>query len=223
MAQEAITHGEIELALDFYNRIIAACEKIALFTVEKHRKTLKEANKIALDMLYPRIEALLRDKTAHKAKEVLKKLSSAVEGLDREKARQLNKKLLDIVAKALRSKDELLLKRIKSVDKNRADIFRTVEVLDKFDKEVKPRLALRGTITGKLACGQPFAFMDIRTSEGTHSVVLGESDKIDIIQELRVVEISNDYILLRYHGVEIRLELGAQVVATSPATLLRAP
>lgn len=220
-AQEAIGRGEIEQALVFYNIIMECCKKKLLFTETDLIKELGVTREIAQDWLYPRIETLLRIKTIKKARDILDKLTLSVAERDKEKARGLNAELLGVVRGALESRDEQLKKRIRDIDKKRAEVFRTVEVLDEFDREIRPKLALRGTITGKLADGRPFAFIDVSSPDGVSRMVVEEGDKIDGLNEIRIVQIDEDFILMRYRGVEIRLELGGGIALATHVSPLR--
>ncbi len=208
--QAEIGKGNLDKALECYREIVGAYAKREAFTEKEHLDTLTETHRLAQEVLYPSIQKLFREQTLSRANTLLDKLCDAVWKRDREEAQRLNKELAGVVQKAGQAEDKELKKKMEALDKERARVYKTVEILDEYDREVAPRLALRGTITGRLASGQPQAFLDVRGAEGTHSLILTQSDKVPPFDKLRVIKIDEDVVHLRYRGVEVRMRIGAR-------------
>jgi tetratricopeptide (TPR) repeat protein len=208
-AQDVLIRGDSEKALKLYKEIAAAYARIKAFTGERHAGTLEETYRIAQEMLYPRIEKLFREQTVENGEDLLEKLTQSVEKRDMKEAHRLNRELLEVVKKALESRDILLKGPMAAIDTARARVYKTVEIIEEFDREVRPKLAFRGTITGKLCAGRALVFVDIRLPEGTRRLVVGESDKVAPLAGLRVVEIGDDVVCLNYRGVKVKIETAA--------------
>lgn len=209
----ALLKGETQEALKCYRWIVNAYAKIDKFTDEKPIEELEQAHRIAQQTLYPKIEDILREQTARKAASLLEKLCRAVEKGDRKDARRLNSELLGVVQKALESKDNLLKDRVREIDSERAQMFKTVEILDKFDREVRPNLALRGTITDKSALTRAVAFLDIRRPEGVSRITACASDAVAGFQELCIVRVNENSIEANYRGMKVTITIEGRLTA----------
>lgn len=206
----AAGRGEVNEALNHYQEVKNAYARIDGFTVKQYEDDLEIAHRSAEETLYPIIEERLREQTMRKARELLGELTMAAGRRDKKKARSLNAELIGLIQEAAGGKDERLKRMLENIDKERQQTYRFIEILEEFDREVRPRLVLRGTITGTGTRDQSRAFFEISAPEGTRSTSLGQGREISSFKELRVVRVYEDGVSLIYRGLNIRMTLGAR-------------
>ena len=206
--QVALAREEIDAAIVDYNKIQKYYKMKEFFTEEKRIKKLEKVRELAKKKLYPKIQAALRERTLREARELVRKLTVAVSKRELKEARRLNAVFLKLVDTADTKNDQELKTRLARIDADRAEQYRIVEVFEDFDKNVRPRLLVSGTITGRLTRGRAVAFFEVSTEEGVRKLAVSTSDSVDLLGEFRVTRIDEDEITAKYRDVEVKIGVG---------------
>ncbi len=207
-AQSALARGEVEMAFREYEKIQEYCSAREHFTEEKYKKALEEICELAKKILYPRIQAILRERTLRRARELVRELAKAVDRRDMKEARRLNAEFLKLAGDADTENDKELKTGLARIDAERAKQYLVVEVFEDFEANVRPRLTISGTITGRLTQGRPVAFLEVSTQEGVRKLAVAVSDSVDVLGEFKVTSISEEEITARYRGIEVKVGVG---------------
>jgi hypothetical protein len=210
--QEALVREDTDKAIEFYKRLEEIFARRDDFTNEDFIAQL-DATCAIVKRQYQRIEKLIRERTLREAGAQLDALFDAVRKQDRARGHDANGALLAIIRESLNSRDEKLKEAIGEIDTRRAELFKTVEILDRFDSEVRPRLVLKGTITGTGRQEETRAFFDIRTPEGMRGVVVTEGGQMPFFENLSLEGVQEDGVSTSFEGVAIGLEMGGEPTA----------
>ena len=207
-AVEFIKAGKPDESLAYYRKIEVTWSMREKFTDRELRKELERTFCMAQETLYPKIESLIREQTLGKAESLLEKLVMSVGRRDRAEADRLNSELVSLAGETAKGRDGKLKAAMMEIDVKRAKEFRTIDVLSRFEREVRPILHLCGTITGRDNTTGDRAFFEVGGREGLRRLILGESDEVGLIKNLRVLRIGEDAVDVRFEDVIITLRLG---------------
>jgi hypothetical protein len=179
----AVSRGEIDLAVTEYNKVIELYKTKEYFTDEKLTAALEEIYQRAKKRMYPGIQVALRRRTLARAGELVRELTAAVSRRDMNEARRLNAEFVKLADAADTGNDSEL-------------------------KNVKPRLTVSGTITGRLTQGRPVAFLEVTTQDGVRKLAVSASDSVEILGEFTVTAIGEDEVTACYRSIEVRVQVG---------------
>lgn len=204
----ALERREIDMAIREYNKIQELYLTKEYFTEEKHIKELDKTCRLAKERMYPKIQAALRKRTLDRADELVRELTAAVGRRNMNEARRLNAEFLKLAEAADTKNDKELKEGLARIDAERARQYSIVEVFEDFEKNVRPRLTVSGTITGRLTQGRPVAFLEVTTEEGIRKLAVSASDSVEILGEFIVTAIGEDEVTARYRNIEVRVHVG---------------
>jgi hypothetical protein len=127
---------------------------------------------------------------------------------DMNEARRLNAEFVKLADAADTGNDSELKNGLAQIDAERAKQYGIVEVFEDFEKNVKPRLTVSGTITGRLTQGRPVAFLEVTTQDGVRKLAVSASDSVEILGEFTVTAIGEDEVTACYRSIEVRVQVG---------------
>lgn len=232
LVQQSLAAGEEEEARKKFQQFKELYNDVVLgrITKEEYREQMEETWKVAQETVYPRLRQIELRKFKEEARAGLDELYEDYRNQDIEAARQHNAELIKILEPKMKM-DEDFKNLAMAFDKERADMFERIKILEEFHKNVKPFLRLTGTIIGlgpkpPPKPGEMKKGPDMDKSEEAkkimrkiavmESVFGGESKKSSLeegnslprMDSFIVLKIEEDRILARYRGEQVEVLLG---------------
>jgi hypothetical protein len=224
LVQHSLAAGNEDDALEKYEEFKKLYEDVEVgrITIKEFKDQMIETWKLAQDRVYPRLRQIQLRRFKEEARTALDKLYDDYRKQDIEAARQHNTEIVKILDPKLKSKDDEFKKEAGIFDKERAQVFERVKVLEEFYKNVKPFMKLTATITSpqinvaliETVFGGELVKSSVELTRD--DMEKGKSKVLPGMTGFSLVRIEEDLIIADYKGEQVEVHLGGDFAAQAP-------
>ena len=179
--------------------------EVGRITKKEYKEQMLEAWKVAQETVYPRLRQIELRKFRQDARVALDILYDTYKKQNIEAARLANIAVIKVLEPKQKSGDPEFEDLAGKFDKERADLFEKVKILEEFQVNIRPFLKLTGTITSPKI---NIAMIESAFGGEISKANLKESDPLPRMEDFIVLKIEEDRVMARYKGEQVEILLG---------------